>query len=204
MGIFGRGRRSRRADMRPFDGGALDSPKPTTLAHALDEGLLIADYAVRMAVRNRMMTELLTTDSAFDASHFAGVAAEVVLRLADEADASEARIVREQAWAEVQDGRAEHTHDYRTADTLNLRRREALAKATAAALRERAADTEYLAGIVEESRLDAWRELSGVVEETVRIQSVGVDDTGKPQRLDALRRDLAALRRARTVRKRRR
>ncbi|WP_460633831.1 hypothetical protein [Leifsonia lichenia] len=190
--------------MRPFDGSALDSPKPTTLAHALEEGLLIADYAVRMAVRNRMMTELLTTDSAFDAAHFAEVAAAAVLRLADEADASEARIVREQAWAEVQDGRAEHTHDYRTADTLNLRRREALARATAAALRERATDADYLAGIVEESRLDAWRELSGVVEETVRIQSVGGDDPGKPQRLDALRRDLASLRRARTVRKRRR
>lgn len=204
MAIFGRGRPSRRADMRPFDGSALDSPKPTTLAHALEEGLLIADYAVRMAVRNRMMTELLTTDRRFDAEHFAEVAAEAVLRLADESEAAEERIVREQAWAEVQDGRAEHTHDYRTADSLNLRRREALAKATAAALRARATDADYLAAIVEESRLDAWRELSGVVEETVRIRSFGGDDTGKPQRLDALRRDLTALHRSRTVRKRRR
>lgn len=186
--------------MRPFDGSALESPKPTTLAHALEEGLLIADYAVRMAVRNRMMTELLTTDRAFGAGHFAEVAREAVLRLADESEASEARIVREQAWAEVQDGRAEHTHDYRTADSLNLRRREALAQATARALRARAADEDYLARIVEESRLEAWRELSGVVEETVRIQSIGGEDRGKPQRLDALRADIAALRKSRTAR----
>lgn len=201
MGIF---RRGRRVDMRPFDAAAIESPRPTTLEHALEEGLLIADYAVRMAVRNRMMTELLTTDRAFDADHYREVAAEAVLRLAEEADASEARIVREQAWAEVQDGRAEHTHDYRTADSLNLRRREALAKATARALRSRAADPDYLADIVEHSRQDAWRELSSVVEETVRVQSVGGDERGRQQRMDALRSDIEALRKSRTARKRRR
>lgn len=201
MGLF---RRGRRVDMRPFDAAAIRSPRPTTLEHALDEGLLIADYAVRMAVRNRMMTELLTTDRAFDVEHYIRVASAAVLRLAEEADASEERIVREQASAEAQDGRPEHSHDYRTADTLNLRRREALARATSAALRSRAADRDYLAEIVEHSRQDAWRELSAVVEETVRTRAIPVDDAGKPRRLDALRSDLETLRRSRAPRKRRR
>ena len=187
-------RRRRRVEMRPFDEASIVSLKPTTLEHALEEGMLLADYAVRMSVRNAIITAMLTSEATtYDPAAFAGAATDALLGLAEESDAAADRLVRTHSFAKVLEGEPEHSHDYRQADSLNLRRREALAVATAKELRRRAGDTEYIADLVEKSRADAWREISREIEQRIdRILAVP-DEDGRAERLDAFRDDLRQL-----------
>ena len=187
-------RRRRRVQMRPFDEAGVISARPTTLEHALEEGMLLADYAARMSVRNAIVTAMLTTETAtFDPSAFAAVARDALLRLADESDAAAERMVREHRYASILEGKPEHSHDYRAADSLNLRRREALATATSKELRRRCDDDEYLAELVERSRSDAWREVSREIEHQIDRSQVAPDPVGMGERLDAFRAELRGL-----------
>jgi hypothetical protein len=187
-------RRSRRVPMRPFDEAAVVAVTPTTLEHALEEGMLLADFAVRMTVRNAIVTEMLTASgSVFTPVVFVGAARDALLALAAEADAAEARIVREHHFAIVLEGEPEHSHDYRPVDSLNLRRREALSHATAAELRKRSEDSAYLTDLVERARAEAWSEISREIELRIDRTFAQPDPVGMNERLAELRAELQRL-----------
>jgi len=180
--------------MRPFDETRLAEVEPISLEHALEEGLLLADFAVRMTVRNAVITEMLTTtDAVYDPAGFVGVARRALLALADEADYAEARMGAEHRLATVLEGESEHSHDYRPVDATNLRRREALARAMAGALRRRAEDDDALVEVVERARSEAWDEVSREIE--VRIDRIFAppDPVGMSERLEDLRAELRLL-----------
>src|SRR4051794_35536178 len=112
MRLFRRPRR--RAPMRPFDDADLAAVEPITLEHALEDGIMLAGSAVRMTVRNAIITEMLTAaDAAFSPAVFIEVARDALLALAGEAEAAEARIAAEHRFAIVLEGKPEHSHDYR-------------------------------------------------------------------------------------------
>jgi hypothetical protein len=180
--------------MRPFDEASIVSLKPTTLEHALEEGMMLAEFSVRMSVRNAIITAMLTSDTTtYDPAAFAGAARDALLGVAEESDAAAERLVRAHTFATVLEGQPEHSHDYRQADSLNLRRREALALATSKELRRRADDPEYVAELVERSRADAWREMSREIEQHIDRSFVVPDEEGRAERLDALRAELRRL-----------
>ena len=185
--------------MRPFDESQLQSPAPTTLDHALDEGMMIAEYSARMTVKNRIVVDAIQTDSVFDTNRYLPVAAAALRELADESDVAGARIAEERGFALALDGQGEHIHDYRAVDNVNLRRRERLSEELAQALRRRADDEAGLLGLVETARDDAWHEIGSAIEASLDAFS-GVEATKeeyereRPARLNLLiRRDLARL-----------
>jgi hypothetical protein len=180
--------------MRPFEGADLAARKPTTLEHALEDGTLLADSAVRMTVRNAIITEMLTTaDAAFRPADFIDVARHALLALADEAEAAEARIAAEHRFAIVLEGEPEHSHDYRPIDSPNLRHRKALAHAIADELRSRSENDDYLAEAVERARAEAWREISREIELRMDRTFAAPDPIGMSERLDDLRDELRRL-----------
>jgi hypothetical protein len=185
--------------MRPFDESLLESPAPTTLDHALEEGLMIAEYSARMTVKNRIVVDAIRTDSGFTTERYLPVAADALRELAAESDAGGARIAEERELALALDGQGEHIHDYRSIDTVNLRRRERVAEELAAALRRRADDEDGLAELIGTARIDAWHEIRSAIEASLDAFS-GVEATKedyereRPARLNLLiRRDLARL-----------
>jgi hypothetical protein len=180
--------------MRPFDEASIDVVQPATLERALEEGMLLADFSVRMTVRNAIITEMLTRENAvFAPAPFIQVARGALLALAHDADATGARVATEHRFAAVLEGEPEHSHDYRPADAINLRRRQALARATADELRQRSRDDEHLAHVVERARAEAWREISREIELRIDRASATPDPVGMSERLDELRQELRRL-----------
>lgn len=150
--------------MRPYDPDENPSPEPASVEEAAEEGLMLAQYASRMAVKNRVLMDGLAADVPFDVARYSAAAAAELDKLARE---SEAAAVRLHAIAEdvtSVGGRSDHVHDYRSADVDNLDHREQLSLLVANYLRERARDEEYLARLVDDARQDAWRELAESIE----------------------------------------
>ncbi|WKK71559.1 hypothetical protein Q0F99_19905 [Rathayibacter oskolensis] len=170
-------RRRRRFKMEPFDPDENPVRDPVSVEEATEEGLMLAQYASRMAVKNRVLMDGLTADVPFDVGHYSVIAAAELEKLADESEAAAQRLHAISADATYVDGRSDHVHDYRSADIDNLDHREKLSLAVADALRERARDEQHLAALVDDARLDAWRELAQSIEETLdRVPRIDADD----------------------------
>jgi hypothetical protein len=185
--------------MRPFDENALVSVEPASLDQSVDEGMLLADYATRMAVKNHIVVDTIQEGNDFDPARHTGQAAEMLTELAEEQDQVSARAA--EAWLAVagRGGDALHPHDYRDVDAANLRRRDESATALANALRERADSEDELLAIVERARKDAWDEVGQAIEASLDAFS-GAEalkanyEAERPGRLRLLiQRDLAQL-----------
>jgi len=155
--------RAERRLTRPFDEAALPEPGPHTLAHAVDEGMLLADYATRMAVKNHIVVDTIQEGHPFEPSRHTAQAAELLRELAREQDAVAARSAELRATVEGLGGDAMHPHDYRDVDVENLRLREDAATALAADLRAKADSEPRLLEIVERARRDAWDEVADAI-----------------------------------------
>lgn len=160
-------RRRRRFKMEPYDPDENPAREPVSVDEAAEEGLMLAQYASRMAVKNRVLMDGLTADVPFDVRHYSVVAATELEKLADESEAAAERLRSIAADVTYIDGRSDHVHDYRSADVDNLDHREQLSLRVAESLRERARDEQYLAALVDDARQDAWRELSQSIEEAL-------------------------------------
>ncbi|NQX13592.1 hypothetical protein HQQ80_18340 [Microbacteriaceae bacterium VKM Ac-2855] len=136
---------------------------------------MLAEYASRMAVKNRILIEGLTGDAPFDPRRFTRTAGASLESLAVEQTMAAARIRETLVDATMASGRSAHIHDYRPADIDNLDHRERLSLAVAATLRYRAIDPDYLLSLVERAREDAWREVAQSIEDNLDRTPV-IDD----------------------------
>lgn len=184
---------------RPFDEAALREPAPPTLEQSVEEGMLLADYATRMAVKNHIVVDTIQQDNPFDPARHTAQAAEMLRELADEQDQAAARAEEARVAVAGLGGDATHPHDYRDIDSGNLALREAAGTTLAAALRARADSEEELLRIVERARQDAWDEVSRAIQAGLDAFS-GVEalkanyEKERPDRLRLLIwRDLAKL-----------
>jgi hypothetical protein len=170
-------RRRRRFKMEPYDPDENPAREPVSVEEAAEEGLMLAQYASRMAVKNRVLMDGLGADVPFDVDRYSLVAAAELEKLARESEAAARRLHGIAADVTSVGGRSDHVHDYRSADVDNLDHREQLSLLVAGSLRRRAADEEYLATLVDEARQDAWRELAQSIEETLdRTTRIDPDD----------------------------
>lgn len=193
-------RRRKKPEFKPFDASRVESPSPNTLEHALEEGVMIAEFATRMALKNKITISALRDGIAFDPERLAPVASDLLRALADESSGDAARIAAEREWAAYLDGPSEHVHDYRPVDDLNLRRREALARSLAETLTDRAGDGAYILDLIERARQDAWFDISRAITDKLDAGSVSAeaDPAERLQRIqDFIELDLQALKDAR-------
>ncbi|WP_426623469.1 hypothetical protein ACPPVW_12635 [Leifsonia sp. McL0607] len=189
---------------RPFDEDALPEPAAPTLEQTVEEGMLLAEYATRMAVKNHIVVDTLQYGNDFDPARHTGEAAYLLRELASEQGKAVGRIEEDLETAQGLRGDAMHPHDYRDIDVANLRLRRDAAIALADALRSKADSEDELLALVERGRVDAWDEVGRAIEAGLDAFS-GVEalrddyEREKPARLKLLIwRDLARLQEERT------
>ena len=157
--------RRRRKRFAPFDRTALPEVEPLTFEESFSEGLLVAEAAGRMALKNRIIIEALRGEDAWDATRAAAAAREVLHELVVELDQVAEWSAAERETAAQREGRSEHQHDYHRADAWNLRLRERINVAVAERLTELRNDDAYLAEFAERARQEAWAEIAGVIDQ---------------------------------------
>ena len=158
-------RRRARVKMTPFDRSRLPEVTPATFDEMLEEGLLMAESAGRMALKNRLIVGALRGDAPYSDERAAAMAREVLYELVQEADEAVEHLSAERETAAQRDGRSQHQHDYHRGDLLNLRRREKVHAAVAKALWTRRSDAAYIDDLVTRARDDAWHELGAAIEQ---------------------------------------
>ena len=197
-------RTERTVRTRPFDEDALPETAAPTLEQSVEEGMLLAEYATRMAVKNHIVVDTIQYGNDFDPSRHTAEAAAMLRELASEQGEAAGRIDEELAAAEGLSGDAQHPHDYRDVDAANLRLRRDAAVTLATELRAKADSEDELLRLVERGRRDAWDEVGGAIEAGLDAFS-GVEalkagyERERPARLKLLIwRDLAQLQEERT------
>jgi hypothetical protein len=158
-------RKPDRKRKRPADSPEAISVPEDAVQRAVDEGLLLARFAVVMDVKNHIIVGALRHDEPFDAESTGREVTQSLIRLADEQSNYAQRVtevLRERA-ARAR-GSVKHEHDYHPEDLASLDLRHAVYSRVAERLRLLADDHEYVAEIVETARQDAWGELGGAVE----------------------------------------
>lgn len=176
------------------------------------EGIHIAEAALRMSLKNRILVGSIADGNDFDPSAFIDEAREIMLGLAREAQDSAARMAeqRKSAWGLHTKSRG--THDYRDRDTGNLRRRGREYKRVAKELERRAGDEAELLRIIEQARESAWEDVAANIASTLQLVAQRPDldadyEQMREARMEALKSvDLSALagaqrKRAKAVRK---
>ncbi len=146
-----------------------------TLADIVSEGVYIAAAATRLALKNRILVDILSAGEGFDVDRFVPDAKDTLLTLAAEADADADRADRERKLARRRFSDSGGTHDYRSRDVRNLRRRRKQSERIAAALRERAENEDELRALVEAAREAAWSEVARNIDSTLRIEAARPD-----------------------------
>ena len=199
MGVFGRKRR--------VDLGTYVEPEPeqhAPVAQVVEEGALIGESVVRMALRNRVIVDALRERKDVDRDALARLAAGELETLAsherESADRVRTRRERQQA-ADATRKRSALDPD----DIDESHRREELHRRMADAFAERSTDVARLADIVERSLTDAWSEIGPVFLERAGERSLVADrdpqyEQQRDDRVgDLLALDLAALAKQRGV-----
>lgn len=128
-----------------------------------DEGLLLAEYALRMRLKNRIIVDTMTASSSVDAEAWADEARLMLGRLRLEQEASARRMDRERDVAELTEGRARHEHDYRADDSDNLARRRRVYRVVARRLLAWENDATRVAALLDAARADAADEMDAAI-----------------------------------------
>lgn len=174
---------------------------PVTFDTAVSEGIMLAEYAARLQLRNAIIIGAVGESVDYDPRRYMVEARAVVSSLAAEADAAADRIAEQVLDAERLAGRAGHAHDYRSGDVRNLTRRESVSRALAKRLRQFRDDDKYMLALIERSRDEAWRDVSRALEESLGGPEIEVDPEYEAEResrqRDLIEIDLAGLARER-------
>ncbi len=137
---------------------------------ALDEGVLLAQHAATLQIRNRIEVATLGEGRDYAAADYEDAAREALELLAQEQEVVADRLAAERASVRFRFGPADSQHDYRRGDRKNLRLREQAARKLAARLRERAQDPAYCEALIESARGDAWRDVAGEIRRQLRVR----------------------------------
>ncbi len=189
--------RKRGRTQRPFDEKLLPPTEFLTVAESTEEGLLLTEYACRMAVKNRFIKKILADKTPWFIEQSLDDAREALRALARESenDARNLEILidkyRNNPHAEAD------SHGYGFGDIDNMEHRREVSQRIAERLREQSDDNEYLAELVEKARRDAWREISANIEHNLDVEYFPLDEEYERNREDRLRafieEDLASL-----------
>ncbi|MFT4232511.1 MAG: asparagine synthase [Leucobacter sp.] len=161
--MFGWSKKSKRGGARPQR--RLPRRVLAPVEEIVEQGLLVADVAVRMTVKNAIIINALKKHVDYDEDQIVSMVHDAVVDLAQERerDAQHISRMREEirgtghsSWSES---------DYGNDDTRTLRHRQEVYEGVAAELRSRADDEAYLHDTAERARGMAWGEIGDSLKE---------------------------------------
>ena len=141
---------------------------PPDLEHEVAEGLLLAEHAVRLAVKNRILVDVLGHGSSFDQQHAALQIRAELGALVQEHQEAARRMRADARLAVLRPGRGAHQHDYRAIDRRNLRRRADVAEELSRRLGAAQVDDDAVTALVDAARADAWEDVAREVHGALR------------------------------------
>ncbi|WP_427868558.1 asparagine synthase [Leucobacter luti] len=152
-------KKGRRAKKKPRPVRRLPRRVLAPVEEIVEQGLLVADVAVRMSVKNAIIMNALKKHVAYDGDQIADMVQRATEELADERERDARHISRIRN--EIRDtGRSSWSEsDYGNDDNRTLRHRQEVYEGVAEELRKRAADETYLRETAERSRALAWHEI---------------------------------------------
>lgn len=156
------------------------------------EGLYIASAATRLSLKNTILVHILADGEDFDVDRYVPEARAALETLAAEAEQDAERTERERKRARTRHSYSDGTHDYRSRDVGNLRRRAKQSLHVARELRRRAEDESELHKLISDAREAAWGEVAKNIDRTLRIEASRPDldpdyDRMRTARMQALR-----------------
>lgn len=169
-----------------------DKRKRVRTRDVVAEGLYIASAATRLSLKNSILVHILAEGEDFDSDRFVPDARDALLTLATEAEDDAARAEAERKAARRRHTESGGTHDYRSRDVRNLRRRQKQSLHVATELRARADDEEELRKLIADARDAAWSEVAKNIDSALRIEAARPDlepdyDRMRTARMQALR-----------------
>ncbi|QAY72521.1 hypothetical protein ET445_03355 [Agromyces protaetiae] len=181
---------------KPFDRSALPEVQPAPFEEMVHDGLLMAESAARLALKNRFVVQALRGDEPYDPARARAAAREVLYELIRESDETSELSADEREAAAHRDGRSKHQHDYHRADALNLRRREKVYAEISNRLAMLRDDDIYLTVLAVRARDAAWDEVGAVIERALDREwpVIEIDaeyELARDERLRELNDDLA-------------
>ena len=194
MGWFSRWRKRR--ILKPYNDAAVVVPPQATVEQSVSEGMMIAEYAVRLRLKNAIAVDAVVSPRAYDARTYLPQASAAFQELADQSQEASDRLTEELARTAGRSGRAEHVHDYRRGDEANVRHRLMVATEAASSLREKIGEEDYLLDLIEQARRDAWDEVSAsLVDHALQYTNAPapLDEVDRDIELATLRAELEAL-----------
>lgn len=139
------------------------APPIAEVADVVEEGVLIAAAAVRMAVKNQAIVRTLRDRAAFEADWYAQTVRDGLTTMAREKTADAERVDAEITRASTKTGQADSHGDYRLRDLPTLRRRREVLSLLITRLIELACDDEFVDGVVERSRSEVSDDIAEAV-----------------------------------------
>lgn len=135
------------------------------VADIIEQGLLVADVAVRMTVKNAIIMNALKRKLDYDEHEIIDMVRDAISELAEERENDAEHIGRMRS--EIRKtGRSSWTDsEYGDGDNRTLKHRQEVYAGVAAELRLRAADETYLARTAERARAAAWHEIGDSLKE---------------------------------------
>lgn len=158
---------------------------------------MLAEYAGRLRVKNKIVIGALTSEQPYDSARYLGDAREALSRLANESERDANRVADKLHSVATMQGKSAHAHDYRYADVANLEHREAVARELAATLGARRDDDDYLLEFIETARGDAWVDVARAVGDSLDRSNIVIDadyEHDRQKRMNLVVADLLNLR----------
>jgi hypothetical protein len=154
------------------DGTAARAATPST-ERIVDEGMLIALSAVRMAVKNRIIVSALRDRTDYADADYTAMARRELHEVARQNDEDSTRVERlgSHLSRTTRSGKGREVENKRR-DVIRLGRRRTLHDHVAERLREFAADDASVAGLVEKARADALQEINDALAARLLAQKI--------------------------------
>ncbi len=161
--VFGWSKKRKRSNARPPR--RLPRRVLAPVEEIVEQGLLVADVAVRMTVKNEIIMNALKRHADYDQIQIREMVRQATADLASERERDARHIARMRD--EIRDtGRSSWSEsDYGNDDNRTLRHRQEVYERVAEELQKRAADDTYLAETAERARSMAWNEIGDSLKE---------------------------------------
>ncbi len=190
-------RRKRGRESKAFDEALLPPKSFVTVAEATEDGLMLTEYASRMAVKNRFIKKILADKQPWFIEQSRDDARAALELLASESDTDAENLdTLIQKFRQNPDSKKDR-QGYSFSDVANMEHRRVVSLEVSQRLREQSTDETYLTEVVERARRDAWREIAANIEHNLDVEYFAIDEEYERNRDDRLRafidEDLAAL-----------
>ncbi len=153
-----------------------------SLEELVDEGVLIAGAAVRLAVKNRVILGSLRDRVDYDERVYVAAVRAELLALANEKSGDADRLGSVAEGASALGGRATGHSDYRSVDVAMLSRRQMVALGLSRRLRSLSDNEEYLRGLARAAHQSAWDEIAQSLQERMTSARIVDDDEYRRER----------------------